>query len=54
MLAVVDAERGAGDGIVAGHCDPTVNLHNQYIVVRGGLAAGVVEAVVPVQARGVW
>ena len=40
--------------LIPGHCDPTVNLHNQYIVVRGGLAAGVVEAVVPVQARGVW
>ena len=40
--------------LIPGHCDPTVNLHNQYIVVRGGLTAGVVEAVVPVQARGVW
>jgi len=40
--------------LIPGHCDPTVNLHNQYIVVRGGLLAGVVEAVVPVLARGVW
>ena len=24
--------------LVPGHCDPTVNLHDHYIVVRGGLA----------------
>ena len=35
-----------------GHCDPTVNLHDQLIVVRGGLAHGSVEAVWPVTARG--
>lgn len=40
--------------LIPGHCDPTVNLHKQYLVLRGGLSAGVVEAVVPVQARGVW
>ena len=40
--------------LIPGHCDPTVNLHNQYVVVGGGLTAGVVEAVVPVEARGVW
>ncbi len=40
--------------LIPGHCDPTVNLHNQMIVVRGGLAAGEVEAVVPVEARGAW
>lgn len=40
--------------LIPGHCDPTVNLHNQYVVVRGGLADGVVETVVPVEARGQW
>ncbi len=40
--------------LIPGHCDPTVNLHHQMIVVRGGLADGTVEAVVPVQARGLW
>ena len=40
--------------LIPGHCDPTVNLHNQYVVLRGGLVDGVVEAVVPVQARGHW
>ena len=40
--------------LVPGHCDPTVNLHDHMIVVRGGLAEGVVDAVVPVDARGAW
>ena len=39
--------------LVPGHCDPTVNLHDAMVVVRGGLVDGVVEAVVPVDARGV-
>lgn len=34
--------------LVPGHCDPTVNLHDWYVCVRGG----VVEAVWPVSARG--
>jgi len=38
--------------LVPGHCDPTVNLHDRYVVVRGGLAAGVVEAIWPIEARG--
>ena len=38
--------------LVPGHCDPTVNLHDRYVCVRGGLAAGVVEAVWPIEARG--
>ena len=38
--------------LVPGHCDPTVNLHEHYIVVRGGLMHGVVEAVWPIDARG--
>ncbi|WP_418318425.1 DSD1 family PLP-dependent enzyme [Piscinibacter sakaiensis] len=38
--------------LVPGHCDPTVNLHEQLIAVRGGLDDGVVEAVWVVDARG--
>jgi len=38
--------------LVPGHCDPTVNLHDHYVCVRGGLEAGQVEAVWPVDARG--
>jgi 3-hydroxy-D-aspartate aldolase len=46
---------GRGDKLllVPGHCDPTVNLHDWYVAVRGlhGRAARV-EAVWPVAARG--
>jgi len=38
--------------LIPGHCDPTVNLHDVYVVVRGGLERGVVEAVWPIDARG--
>jgi D-serine deaminase-like pyridoxal phosphate-dependent protein len=38
--------------LVPGHIDPTVNLHDWYVGVRGGLANGVVEKVWPVAARG--
>ena len=38
--------------LVPGHCDPTVNLHDAMIGVRGGLAHGVVERVIAVDARG--
>lgn len=38
--------------LVPGHCDPTVNLHDHYVGLRGGLDAGRVEAVWPVTARG--
>jgi len=38
--------------LVPGHCDPTVNLHEHYVVVRGGLASGTVEAVWPIDSRG--
>ena len=38
--------------LIPGHCDPTVNLHEHYIVVRGGIEAGRVEAVWPIEARG--
>ena len=43
---------GAAVWLVPGHCDPTVNLHDRYVVVRGGLDDGVVEAVWPIEARG--
>ena len=38
--------------LVPGHCDPTVNLHDAYVAVRGGLERGVVEALWPVDTRG--
>ena len=38
--------------LVPGHCDPTVNLHDHYIVVRGGLVSGVIEAIWPIDSRG--
>lgn len=38
--------------LVPGHCDPTVNLHDRLIAVRGGLENGVAEAVWKVDARG--
>ncbi len=38
--------------LVPGHCDPTVNLHDNCVLVRGGLQQGVVEAVWTVDARG--
>jgi len=49
-----DSLPALGDAVwlVPGHCDPTVNLHDHYIVVRGGLDVGVVSAVWPVDARG--
>jgi len=50
-----NAPLGIGDKLllVPGHCDPTVNLHDWYVGVRGlGTGAAVVEAVWPVAARG--
>ncbi|TAL64926.1 MAG: DSD1 family PLP-dependent enzyme, partial [Burkholderiaceae bacterium] len=38
--------------LIPGHCDPTVNLHDVMIGVRGGLAQGRVERVISVDARG--
>lgn len=38
--------------LIPGHCDPTVNLHDVLVGVRGGLVAGVVEQVFVVEARG--
>jgi len=38
--------------LIPGHCDPTVNLHDWLIGVRGRLANGTVERVIRVDARG--
>jgi len=38
--------------LIPGHCDPTVNLHDALIGVRGGLETGLVERVIRVDARG--
>ena len=34
--------------LIPGHCDPTVNLHDWYVAVRGGR----VESLWPISARG--
>ena len=45
--------RGAKVLLVPGHCDPTVNLHDWYVGVRGfGTAGARVECLWPVAARG--
>ncbi|PVY57167.1 MULTISPECIES: DSD1 family PLP-dependent enzyme [unclassified Simplicispira] len=38
--------------LIPGHCDPTVNLHDYMIGVRGGLEHGTVERIFRVDARG--
>ena len=38
--------------LIPGHCDPTVNLHDRMIGIRGGLQYGSVERVIAVDARG--
>jgi D-serine deaminase-like pyridoxal phosphate-dependent protein len=38
--------------LVPGHCDPTVNLYNAIIGVRGGLLKGIVERIIKVDGRG--
>lgn len=38
--------------LIPGHCDPTVNLYDFMIGVRGGLLDGVVERIIRVDARG--
>jgi D-serine deaminase-like pyridoxal phosphate-dependent protein len=38
--------------LVPGHCDPTVNLHDFYVGVRGGLKQGQVERIIAIDARG--
>ena len=38
--------------LIPGHCDPTVNLHDEMIGVSGGLRNGTVERLIRVDARG--
>jgi D-serine deaminase-like pyridoxal phosphate-dependent protein len=38
--------------LVPGHCDPTVNLHDFAIGLRGGLDAGQVERLISIDTRG--
>lgn len=38
--------------LIPGHCDPTVNLHEHLLGVRGGLEHGTVEQIIRVDARG--
>lgn len=38
--------------LIPGHCDPTVNLHDVMLGVRGGLQHGIVEKIISVDARG--
>jgi D-serine deaminase-like pyridoxal phosphate-dependent protein len=38
--------------LIPGHCDPTVNLHDHLIGVRGGLLQGTVDRILRVDARG--
>jgi D-serine deaminase-like pyridoxal phosphate-dependent protein len=54
-LAACTAKPGRGDKVllVPGHCDPTVNLHDWYVGVRGfGGPDARVECLWPVAARG--
>jgi len=39
--------------LLPGHCDPTVNLHDVIIGVRGGLDKGIVSELIDVDTRGV-
>ena len=56
----LDADRPGGSlpdigttvWLIPGHCDPTVNLHDAMVGVRGGLQHGVVECIIAVDARG--
>ncbi len=53
VLKLTGARLAIGDKLklIPGHCDPTVNLYDNYICVRGGK----VEAIWPITARGaVW
>jgi 3-hydroxy-D-aspartate aldolase len=55
VVRIPDGARGPAVGerlrLVPGHCDPTVNLHDWYVAVRGNR----VEALWPIVARGaIW
>jgi D-serine deaminase-like pyridoxal phosphate-dependent protein len=38
--------------LIPGHCDPTVNLHDHLVGVKGGLVSGTVDRIIRVDARG--
>lgn len=38
--------------LIPGHCDPTVNLHDHLVGVKGGLLEGKVDRIIRVDARG--
>ncbi|TFZ07257.1 DSD1 family PLP-dependent enzyme [Ramlibacter henchirensis] len=38
--------------LIPGHCDPTVNLHDHLVGVKGGLRTGTVDRILRVDARG--
>ena len=38
--------------LIPGHCDPTVNLHDFFVGVRGGLSNGHVERLITIDTRG--
>jgi len=53
VLKLTGARLAIGDKLklIPGHCDPTVNLYDNFVCVRGGK----VEAIWPITARGaVW
>ena len=57
ILRLADSQRrlpeiGRTLWLIPGHCDPTVNLHDNLIGVKGGLDNGVVERIIRVDARG--
>ena len=52
LRGVVLPQFGETVWLIPGHCDPTVNLHNVLVGVRGGLEKGVVERIITVDARG--
>jgi D-serine deaminase-like pyridoxal phosphate-dependent protein len=45
-------EVGEAVWLIPGHCDPTVNLHDAMMGVRGGLSHGFVESIIEVTTRG--
>ena len=52
LRGAVLPELGDTVWLIPGHCDPTVNLHDRLVGVRGGLIGGVVESLIAVDARG--
>ncbi|MDP1887343.1 MAG: DSD1 family PLP-dependent enzyme, partial [Polaromonas sp.] len=52
LRGAVLPELGDTVWLIPGHCDPTVNLHDHLLGVRGGLEHGTVEQIIRVDARG--